>query len=52
LLESHYDPTYLKSISRNFRQHTQALVVSPRDRHSTSFDALATSVVAQCASVT
>jgi tRNA 2-selenouridine synthase len=29
LLESHYDPTYLKSISRNFRQHTQALVVSP-----------------------
>jgi tRNA 2-selenouridine synthase len=52
LLESHYDPTYLKSISRNFRQHTQALVVSPRDRHSTSFDALAESVVAQCASVT
>jgi hypothetical protein len=26
--------------------------VSPRDRHSTSFDALAESVVAQCASVT
>jgi len=52
LLESHYDPTYLKSISRNFRQHTQALVVSPRDRHSASFDALAQSVVAQSEHVT
>lgn len=41
LLETHYDPTYLKSISRNFRQHAQAQVVSPRDRHQGSFDELA-----------
>ena len=52
LLESHYDPTYLKSISRNFRQHTQALVVSPSDRHRASFDALAQSVLGQSATLT
>jgi tRNA 2-selenouridine synthase len=47
LLASHYDPTYLKSISRNFRQHAQAQVVSPLDRHRASFDALAQSLVSQ-----
>jgi tRNA 2-selenouridine synthase len=47
LLESHYDPTYLKSISRNFKQHTLAQAVSPLDRHSASFDALAQSLVTQ-----
>jgi tRNA 2-selenouridine synthase len=52
LLETHYDPTYLKSISRNFKQHTQAQVVSPRDRHPASFDELAQSVLASHATVT
>jgi tRNA 2-selenouridine synthase len=52
LLETHYDPTYLKSISRNFKQHTQAQVVSPRDRHHASFDELAQSVLASHANVT
>ena len=52
LLESHYDPTYLKSISRNFRQHPQAQVVSPSDRHRASFDALAQSVLGQSATLT
>jgi tRNA 2-selenouridine synthase len=52
LLESHYDPTYLKSISRNFRQHAQAQVVSPLDHHSASFDALAQTLVAQYPQVT
>ena len=41
LLESHYDPTYHLSISRNFRQHVKARVVQATDRHPASFDAIA-----------
>ncbi len=41
LLESHYDPTYLKSIARNFRQHGTAQVVEAADRHPATFDAIA-----------
>jgi len=52
LLETHYDPTYLKSISRNFRQHAQAQVISPRDRYHASFDELAQCVLASHAIVT
>jgi tRNA 2-selenouridine synthase len=52
LLESHYDPTYLKSISRNFRQHAQAQVARPLDHHNASFDALAQTLVAQYLQVT
>ena len=52
LLESHYDPTYLKSISRNFRQHAAAQVVHALDRHPMSFDAIAQTLVGQDAVAT
>jgi len=32
LLTQHYDPVYLQSMQRNFRQYSQALSIAPRDR--------------------
>mgnify|MGYP000948505406 FL=1 len=32
LLTQHYDPVYLQSMQRNFRQYPQALSIAPRDR--------------------
>lgn len=32
LLTQHYDPVYLQSMRRNFRQYPQALPIAPRDR--------------------
>ncbi len=46
LLTFHYDPVYLRSISRNFRQFADAEVVSPNDRSSEAMAALATKMVA------
>ncbi len=41
LLLHHYDPTYARSVERNFRCWPQALKVSLKDRHMPSFQALA-----------
>lgn len=45
LLQVHYDPTYAKSIHRNFVKFDQALRVALRDRHTTSLAAVAQSLV-------
>ncbi len=41
LLQRHYDPTYARSVERNFRCWSQAMQVQLKDRHSDSLQALA-----------
>ena len=41
LLASHYDPVYLHSMVRNFKQFGQARVIEPADRSAASMQALA-----------
>ncbi|MFM7698087.1 MAG: tRNA 2-selenouridine(34) synthase MnmH, partial [Limnohabitans sp.] len=42
LLLNHYDPTYAKSVARNFVQYANASIVRLENRHSTSMKNLAT----------
>lgn len=46
LLADHYDPAYLRSIKRNFRQFTHALPVELPDISSASFERLAKQLLA------
>ena len=45
LLVSHYDPTYLQSMRRNFAGFAQAAVLQPQDRSVQSMDRLAASLL-------
>lgn len=47
LLLSHYDPVYLQSMERNFKQYGQAQAISPKDRSTLAMQALARELVAQ-----
>ncbi|HCY15308.1 MAG: tRNA 2-selenouridine(34) synthase MnmH [Curvibacter sp. GWA2_64_110] len=47
LLLSHYDPVYLQSMARNFKQYVQAQTISPTDRSLPAMQALAHELVAQ-----
>ena len=49
LLLRHYDPTYAKSIARNFKAMAQAVQVQLNDRHADSFNAVAQSLIAATA---
>lgn len=49
LLLSHYDPVYLQSMARNFRQYTQAQELRPRDRSVAAMRRLAADMVAAAA---
>ena len=51
LLALHYDPTYTRSIDRNFPRHREALVAEVRDISSSVFRALARDVVARTAAM-
>ncbi len=44
LLTGHYDPVYLQSMQRNFRNFARAAVLAPADRSDGSMDALAASL--------
>ena len=44
LLERHYDPTYARSIERNFPRHDDAIVVTPSAIDGDAFSALARSL--------
>ena len=46
LLASHYDPTYLQSMRRNFTGFAQAVPLRPHDRSAESMDKLAAHLVA------
>lgn len=45
LLQSHYDPTYARSVERNFRCWPQAVKVALKDRHPDSFQFLAQQLI-------
>ena len=47
MLVTHYDPTYGRSITRNFPRYTEALVVSPDDIAPAAFRVLARDLDAQ-----
>jgi len=47
LLLSHYDPVYLQSMARNFKQYTQAQTISPTDRSLPAMQVLAHALLAQ-----
>ncbi len=47
LLLSHYDPVYLQSMARNFKQYAQAQTISPTDHSLPAMQALAHELVAQ-----
>ena len=47
LLSQHYDPTYARSVERNFRCWPDALKVELKDHHTTSLQALAKQLIAQ-----
>lgn len=47
LLLSHYDPVYLQSMQRNFKQYAQAQAISPQDRSAQAMQALANELVAR-----
>jgi tRNA 2-selenouridine synthase len=49
LLEQHYDPTYSRSIGRNFPRHAEALVVTPHGIDDTAFADIARELLAQTA---
>ena len=46
LLASHYDPTYLQSMRRNFPGFANASVLQPRDRSAEAMDELAAGLMA------
>jgi tRNA 2-selenouridine synthase len=46
LLVKHYDPTYARSVERNFVCWPQAQHLSLKDRHALTFKALATQLMA------
>jgi tRNA 2-selenouridine synthase len=46
LLLSHYDPVYVQSMQRNFRQYASAQTIAPRDRSTAAMLALAMELVA------
>jgi tRNA 2-selenouridine synthase len=46
LLTQHYDPVYLQSMQRNFRQYPQALSIAPRDRSLGAMQQLAQELLA------
>ena len=45
LLTQHYDPVYLQSMERNFRQYPQAVVLQPADRTTVAMDQVARSLL-------
>lgn len=45
LLSEHYDPVYLQSMQRNFRQYPQARAVSPSDRSVQAMRVLAAEIL-------
>jgi len=45
LLKQHYDPVYLESMKRNFTRFGTATEISPRNRNSSSMDALARKII-------
>ena len=45
LLTLHYDPVYLQSMQRNFRQFNHARTLNPADRSDAAMDAVATELV-------
>ncbi len=45
LLVQHYDPGYLESMARNFRQYPQAATIAPRDHSLSAMVALAQTLV-------
>lgn len=47
LLLSHYDPVYLQSMQRNFKQYAQAQTISPQDRSALAMQALANELLAR-----
>lgn len=47
LLIDHYDPTYAKSVARNFAKHPQATAAPLSDRHSAAMQALAKKLLKQ-----
>jgi len=47
LLTLHYDPVYVQSMERNFKQYAQAQEIRPRDRSVQAMRALAKELVAQ-----
>ena len=49
LLLSHYDPVYLQSMARNFKQYPQAQELRPRDRSVRAMQALAEKLLGQSA---
>jgi len=52
LLLSHYDPVYLQSMQRNFKQYAQAQAISPQDRSVQAMQVLANELVLQQAGAT
>ena len=48
LLLSHYDPTYARSVARNFVQYPQSLKAALPDRHAASMQALAKRLLNEC----
>jgi len=48
LLLSHYDPTYARSVARNFVQYPQALQAALPDRHAASMQTLAMRLLNEC----
>ncbi len=51
LLSQHYDPTYARSVERNFRCWPDALKAELKDHHAASLQALAKQLVAQTAQI-
>ena len=49
LLELHYDPTYLRSIERNFPRHSDAVIARVDDISAIGFRTLARDVIARAA---
>lgn len=47
LLVSHYDPTYSRSVARNFVQYPRAIAAALPDRHAPSMQALALRLLTQ-----
>ena len=47
LLEQHYDPSYSRSIAKNFPRHADALVVAPRALDDAALRELAREILAQ-----
>jgi tRNA 2-selenouridine synthase len=47
LLLSHYDPVYLQSMERNFKQYAKAQEIRPKDRSVQAMRILADELVAR-----